>query len=285
MGDGYVFPRYAPAWAAELILAWDPNNQEDVKGYKLYIGQTSKEYTTTIDVGKNTKYAISGLTEGKIYYFTLKTYGSSGQESGFSAEVMHSVPTTKNMNQPVNTDDAFDPDSSGGEFAQRLRTSYSSNPADPSSLPDLVEIPQTEWHLLYADSQETVQDDAGAVNAFDGDISTIWQTQWYPTDTPPPHEIQIDLGDEYHLGGFLYLPRQDGSTKGHIKRYEFYVSMDGKIWGRSVASGQFADEPTEKEVTFPIKSGRFIRLRCLNEVSGGPWTSAAELNVLGFVNR
>jgi hypothetical protein len=131
-------------------------------------------------------------------------------------------------------------------------------------------------------SQGTVQDDASAVNTFDGDVATLWQIQWYPTDTLPPHEIQIDLGDEYHLGGFRYLPRQDGSAKGRIKQYEFYVSMDGQAWGSSVASGQFANDATEKEVIFPITLGRFIRLRSLSEVSGEPWTSAAELNVLAM---
>jgi len=47
-----------------------------------------------------------------------------------------------------------------------------------------------------------------------------------------------------------------------------------------VAAGTFAKTGTEKEVLFPSKTGRFVRLRALSEINGNPWTSVAELNVL-----
>src|SRR5207237_419939 len=40
-------------------------------------------------------------------------------------------------------------------------------------------------------------------------------------------------------------------------------------------------DATEKQVSFSAAVGRYIRLRALSEVNGGPWTSMAELNVVG----
>jgi lysophospholipase L1-like esterase len=131
------------------------------------------------------------------------------------------------------------------------------------------------------DSEETVGENGVAENAFDGSAGTFWHTQWKGGSPPPPHEIQIDLAGNYNIDGFRYLPRQDADVNGTIRNYEFYVSGDGINWGSPVASGAFANTKAEKEVLFNAKSGRYVRLRALSEVNGKPWTSVAELNVLG----
>jgi F5/8 type C domain/Putative Ig domain len=142
-------------------------------------------------------------------------------------------------------------------------------------------IPQTNWSLKYADSQETTCEDGAAVNAFDGDNGTFWHTQWCGGNPPPPHEIQIDLGGSYSMDGFRYLPGQDGGINGTIAKYEFYISADGVNWGSPVATGIFTNTTSEKEVRFAAAAGRYVRLRALSEVNGKPWTSMAEINVLG----
>jgi hypothetical protein len=145
-------------------------------------------------------------------------------------------------------------------------------------------IPKNRWILRHFDSQEVVGEDGGADNAFDGYPSTLWHTEWWRANPPPPHEIQIDLGTQYNLTGFRYLPRQDGSANGRIGQYEFYVSADGVNWGSPVASGVFANDSKEKEVSFTPAAGQFVRLRALSEVNGRPWTSAAEISLIGSLN-
>ena len=110
----------------------------------------------------------------------------------------------------------------------------------------------------------------------------MWHTQFAGTAPPPPHEIQINLGNVYDMSGFRYLPRQDGVPNGRIGQYEFYVSSDGVNWGAAVATGSFANDATEKQVLFATKTGQYVRLRALTEINGLPYTSMAELNVLGF---
>ncbi len=143
-------------------------------------------------------------------------------------------------------------------------------------------IPQTSWNLLYVDSEETVGEDGAATNSFDGDTNTFWHTQWYGSPDPShPHEIQIDLGAEYNISGFQYVPRQDGGINGTISQYKFYISTDGISWNSAVASGTFSNDTTQKEVTFSTTSGRYVRFVSLSEVNGGPWACASEINVLG----
>jgi hypothetical protein len=142
-------------------------------------------------------------------------------------------------------------------------------------------VPKNTWVLKYVDSQETQCENGSAVNSFDGNPFTYWHTQWCPTAPGPPHEVQIYLGGAYNITGFRYLPRQDGSTHGWIGNYEFFVSNDGTNWTQAT-SGSFPATAAEKEIVFsPPLTGQYVRLVALNEVYGNPWTSMAELSILG----
>lgn len=132
-------------------------------------------------------------------------------------------------------------------------------------------------------SYDSADDATGgqAVNVLDGNTTTMWHTAWSGgTAPPPPHEIQLDLGATYAVSCLYYLPRQTGSN-GRIEQYEIYVSADGTTWGSAVATGNWVDSAAEQSACFAAKTGRYLRLRSLREVSGGPWTSVAELNVAG----
>ena len=146
---------------------------------------------------------------------------------------------------------------------------------------NLPVISHTGWTLHYVDSQELTAENGAAVNSFDGNVNTMWHTDYSGGSPGYPHEIQINLGQTYDMEGFRYLPRQDETMNGWISRYELYVSADGTNWGTPAVTGTFAINSAEKEITFAPKTGQFIRLRALSEVSGNPWASMAEIDVLG----
>jgi hypothetical protein len=148
-------------------------------------------------------------------------------------------------------------------------------PMDSSNL-----VPKTNWKLAFVDSQETQCENGAAVNSFDASAATIWHTQYCTSVAQLPHEIQIDMGTAYIINGFRYLPRQDGGRNGRIGQYEFYATNDLSNWGTPLATGSFANDATEKQISFGSNVYRYVRLRALTEASGGPWTSAADLNVL-----
>jgi hypothetical protein len=75
-----------------VSLAWDPNSEPDLAGYKLYYGTASGVYTHTNVLGLVTNTAVSGLSEGVTYYFAVTAFNTSGLESDFSNEVSYQVP-------------------------------------------------------------------------------------------------------------------------------------------------------------------------------------------------
>jgi len=77
----------SPAFAAQIKLAWDPNTEPYLAGYKMYYGTASRSYGTPIDVGKVTQYTLTGLTAGKTYFVAVTAYGFSNNESGKSNQV------------------------------------------------------------------------------------------------------------------------------------------------------------------------------------------------------
>src|SRR5437899_10243933 len=95
----------ATSSAAQVTLAWDPNTEPDLAGYKLYYGTSSGTYQFSVDVGNLTNYTRSGLLEGRIYYFAATAYNSSLDESGFSNEASKAIadvaPPTVSITAPA----------------------------------------------------------------------------------------------------------------------------------------------------------------------------------------
>lgn len=83
--------------AAKATLGWDRSPDPDVGGYAVYYGPASREYINSVHVGNVTTYTVSSLAWGATYYFALTTYNTAGVESGFSDEIVYTVPTP---NQP-----------------------------------------------------------------------------------------------------------------------------------------------------------------------------------------
>jgi hypothetical protein len=134
--------------------------------------------------------------------------------------------------------------------------------------------------FVSVDSEETSGEDGKGANAVDGDPATIWHTQWQDTNPPCPHQIIIELVPPSAIKGFTYLPRQDDTSNGMIKDYEFYVSDNTNDFGQPVSKGTFENSKDLKTVTFDPKTCRFIKLKALSEINDAAWTSAAEIGVV-----
>ncbi|MGD0238631.1 MAG: fibronectin type III domain-containing protein, partial [Syntrophorhabdales bacterium] len=80
------------ALSSQVTIAWDANSQPQVKGYKLYYGTSSGQYTTNADVENQTAATASGLQAGATYFFAATAYDSSGNESNYSQELSFTIP-------------------------------------------------------------------------------------------------------------------------------------------------------------------------------------------------
>lgn len=156
-----------------------------------------------------------------------------------------------------------------GQFYQRVDAL-----GEPPSR--VTTIPADRYRLVRVDSEELIEENGAAVNALDNDPRTLWHSAYSAGEQAPPHELDVDLGDEYLLAGMRYLPRQDHGVNGRVGDYEVLTSLDGQDW-TVAATGTFADDKTSKEVGFEPRPARYVRFRALDEVAGRPFTSAADL--------
>jgi alpha-L-fucosidase len=139
-----------------------------------------------------------------------------------------------------------------------------------------------DWKIVSVDSEETTGADNSAARAIDGDSSTIWHTRWN-ADQKQPHSITVDMRTTHRIGGFTYLPRQDGLLNGVVEKYRFETSANGATWTTNIADGSFANiqnNPSLQEVSFAPVNARYFRFTSLQAIWNSGWTSAAEISVL-----
>lgn len=81
-------------------------------------------------------------------------------------------------------------------------------------------ISREKWRIRYADSEETRSGNCTGDKVFDLQESTYWMTV---ARDAYPHQLVIDLGGDYTVTGFRYLPRAEKGYPGMIKDYRVYV--------------------------------------------------------------
>ena len=183
------------ARAEQATLAWNANTEPDLAGYKLHYGTASNSYSVHIDVHNVTTYSVTGLTAGQTYYFAATAYDTSGNESGYSNQVVHSVPAA---NAAPST-----PSTPSGPSTAMVNTAvaFTTSATDPNGnsveyLYDWGDGVQPNWgsagqsHSWSAAGQYTVKaqarDSLGAVSAWStGKAVTISQNSAPTTPSTP----------------------------------------------------------------------------------------------------
>jgi|GEM_PF-2229935 len=80
------------ATARPITLAWDPNPEPSLKGYRIYLGTVSGTYSEITDIGNTTTTTLTALVSGQQYYIAIAAYGEGGLESSLSEEVSFRAP-------------------------------------------------------------------------------------------------------------------------------------------------------------------------------------------------
>lgn len=76
------------------VLSWNLGTENDLAGYKVYIGTRSGTYSypgSPFTIGRVTTYKVDNLPMGQTYYFALSAYDNAGNTSALSAEVHKSI--------------------------------------------------------------------------------------------------------------------------------------------------------------------------------------------------
>ena len=91
----------ATASASQITVAWDRCTDPNIAGYYLYYGIKSGNYQYKVKVGNYNSCAVSGLENGKTYYFAATAYDSQLNESAFSEEIEYTTPSTVKQLDPA----------------------------------------------------------------------------------------------------------------------------------------------------------------------------------------
>lgn len=148
------------------------------------------------------------------------------------------------------------------------------DPASGKSSP----ISQEKFDISRKDWKVTETTDKNIKFIFDGDPSTIWHQR----NKKMPVDLVIDLGNQYNLCGFKYLPDQNRWSSGIITKYEFYLSDDNVDW-KLVDQGEFSNiknNPVWQTRNFSPVSARYIRLRALKNTSNDDVAGYAEIEII-----
>lgn len=85
----------------DVTAAWSPNTENDLAGYKVYRGTSSRNYDFSVVVNApDTSIIITGLVDGVTYYFAVTAFDKVGNESEMSSEATITIPVP-DINPPA----------------------------------------------------------------------------------------------------------------------------------------------------------------------------------------
>ena len=203
----------------------------------------------TIVRNQSGEIAISTDDIGPFFYYTI-----DGSEP---------TPKSKKYDGPVPTQGkvevkaiAYDP------------TSGKSSPV----CQEKFDICRKDWIIVGIEDEKSK-------SIFDGNTSTVWHQS---NDKKLPVDLIIDLGSDYNLCGFKYLPDQNKWSSGIITNYQFYVSANNREW-KLVSEGEFSNiknNPLWQIKKFITEKARYIKLRALKNTEGNDIIGYAEVDVI-----
>lgn len=140
-------------------------------------------------------------------------------------------------------------------------------------------IPQSTM-TASATSEHASTSEGPASYVLDGNSSTIWHTA-YNLKVDLPQTLTVSFGQTRTVGRYVYTPRQVG-TNGIVTQYELYAVQGG---GEAVliASGSWAEDHTDKIVTFDPVDATAIQLKVI--AGAGGFGTAAEINVYEYTGE
>ena len=221
--------------AAEVTLAWDPNVEADLAGYRLHYGSISGVYSQSFDVGSGTTGLIEDLNEGSTYYFAVTAYNNDGLESDFSNEVVH---TASSESVEPNGPPVADAGSYSTDEGVAVSIALAAQDPDGDALIyELVNSPSggslsgTFPNLTYAPVEGFAGLDSFSFRVFDGELyssATVVEIEVIATVEEP--DIEVIIGEPVTLAW-------DANTEPDISGYKVYFGIESGNYTDSIDVG------------------------------------------------
>jgi len=124
----FLFPNL---FADDLIISWNSNDENDLLGYKVYWGISSRTYYDPVDVGNDTTYTLHDLFPGTQYFFSVTAYDTAWNESNYSEEVSYTIEIPDTTIPKVLSANLFEPTELKIIFSEPIQTAPASSPLHP----------------------------------------------------------------------------------------------------------------------------------------------------------
>ncbi len=146
------------------------------------------------------------------------------------------------------------------------------------ALPELPERTQrTGAKIVTCSSREPGEGDPE--HLLDGDIGTIWHSQYGVTMGNFPHAVVVELAKPETIKGLRITQRQVG-VNGRVKDFTLETSLDGQTWSKPL-KGALQNVTPAQDVLLPAPTEiKFYRFTALNNHYGDDYASLAEIEVL-----
>ncbi|MGH9094143.1 MAG: NPCBM/NEW2 domain-containing protein, partial [Acidimicrobiales bacterium] len=165
----------------------------------------------------------------------------------------------------------------GGDGTYNDRADWANLNVSCGSAP--ATVPAGTWPHYVPGSSETASASSSnsgypPANAIDGQLTTIWHSEFSPVHQPLPVTFTIDTASARTLDGLVYQSRLDqaGGT-GTITGYTIAVSTDGTNW-QNVAAGSWAPDSSVKSASFSPVTARYLQIIITSGLYG--YASGAE---------
>lgn len=96
----FIFPMSTNAQSS-VQVAWDPNPESNIAGYKLHYGVDGLGLTNVIDVGLSTTGSVSVIEPATTYYFYVTAYNDYDLESDPSTVLYYTSPAEAPVEGPA----------------------------------------------------------------------------------------------------------------------------------------------------------------------------------------
>lgn len=151
-------------------------------------------------------------------------------------------------------------------------------PSGEAALLALPERGETETaKIVSCSSREPGEGEAD--HLIDGDLNTIWHSQYGTTVGSFPHVVTVKMNKTETLKGMIFWGRQIG-VNGRVKRAMVETSMDGETW-RPAATFELANTADAQNILFekPVEA-TFWRFSALDNHAGNDFASMAEIEIV-----
>ncbi len=157
--------------------------------------------------------------------------------------------------------------------------SVESSMAVSSSSQEYEKVNLLSREQIVSISASSAHPDEGIEKAFDGDLETVWFTQYGKDEDVFPHEVIVGFDSVYSLTSMTYTPVSEViSTFGLISEYRIEVSIDSTNW-HIISDGTFQASYSRQEIQFAEPAdAQFVKVIALSEANGYTWASAAEFS-------